>query len=282
MSIENSLIAVNSMVYEDRDPELVFESIKRCGIDWVELAYTHGYVKFDEKKAFSDSEAKRIVSCMKNAGLNTRAVSAHMDIGSKEAIGPFMSRLHFANQIGAKIVITNATNREKISSFLENVVFLSEQASMMNLVIALENPGDGIGSIISSGTVGAQLIAKLNLPNVLLNYDCCNAFSYNKTAIDIEADTRKAIKYSAHLHLKDMERTSDGWAFCAIGEGRIDYNGFIGAYAENEKPVPMSLELPIQMNRCSDYSMCRGKHIPSLADIEKTIIKSREFILSHF
>ena len=132
-------ISVSTVAYDGYEIDVALAEIAKIGIALVEPAYIKGYMIFDET-AFSDAAAKTMVLKLKQHGLKSLAISAHMDSGNAEAQEMLARRIRFAAGIGAKFVITNSTTVERsreLQKVLESNLPLAES---LGIVIALENP----------------------------------------------------------------------------------------------------------------------------------------------
>lgn len=276
-------IAVNLLVFHDEPFSQALNLVVEAQCSIVELAYTSGYAVFDEKEAFTERSAKNISLLLEKRNLSCRSVAAHMDIGSEDAVERFSARLRFSSQVGASIVITNTSTVDRKTEFIHNLRILSDKAGEFGITIALENPGDGKNNLFPNGEVGAALIKELGLPNVRLNYDYSNAMSYSALKLDAERDCSRAIPMSANLHLKDMKRwesgTVHGWDFCAIGAGDHDYDLLLKFAKKTNKQLPMSLELPLHMQRGADFLMHKRNEVHSEEYLISAIRQSVENIL---
>lgn len=266
-------IAVNLLVFRDTPVSQALDQVVESGCSIVELAYTSGYAVFDEKEAFTQQSAKTIRALLEKRDLTCRSVAAHMDLGSENAIERFSARLNFSFQVGATIVITNTSTVDKKAKFIQNLAKLSDEATQLGIIIALENPGDGKNNLFPNGEVGAALIKEIGLPNVRLNYDYSNALSYSAMMLDAAKDCAHAIPMSANLHVKDMKKwekeTSYGWDFCAIGAGDHDYDLLFKVVKETKREIPLSLELPLHMQRGADFLMRKREKL-----------RNREYVIS--
>ncbi len=271
--MQASDIALNLLVFRDTPLSKALNQVVESGCSILELAYTSGYAVFDEYEAFSTQSAKKIRQLLQERGLTSRSVAAHMDLGSTNAIERFSARLRFASEVGASIVITNTSTEDKKKEFVKNLETLSTLAQQLGLIIALENPGDGENNIFPNGEVGAAFIQELGIQHVRLNYDFSNAYSYSAMKLDPLKDCSYAIPFCSSLHVKEMKRlegeSMDGWDFCVIGEGDHDYEVLLKVVKESGKDIPMSLELPLHMQRGSNFLMHKREEI-----------RSDEFIIS--
>lgn len=250
-------IAVNLLVFNTVSLNDALDAVGRTDSRLVELAYTSGYAVFDEASAFTQEASDVIREALGIRGLGCRSVAAHMDLGMEDSIDRFRQRLLFAHRVGATIVISNTSTIDRRPRFEHNIIELSHIASDLGMAIGLENPGDGRGNLLSNGVAGAKLISSLGLANVGLNYDFSNAISYAGMKLDVELDCTSAVEKSINLHLKDLKRQESGlgWDFCPIGEGDHDYVVLFKHVKKHGVSIPMSLELPLHMQRGPDLLM---------------------------
>src|SRR5690606_16963651 len=141
-----------------------------------------------------------------------------------------------AGMLGARFLITNAgsaADRDSIVALLREV---APECRAAGVQIALENPGHGSGSLIGDAADGRQLLSALGLPDVGLNYDVGNVFTYSHERVAPEDDLRGTGPGILHVHLKDVASSAVGWEFTAIGDGSIDYRA---VWAELSRDVPV-------------------------------------------
>ncbi|WP_422479425.1 sugar phosphate isomerase/epimerase family protein [Pleomorphochaeta sp. DL1XJH-081] len=256
-------IAVNLLVFNTVSLDDALDAVGKTDSRLVELAYTSGYAVFDEASAFTKEASDGIREALEIRGLRCRSIAAHMDLGMEDSIDRFRQRLLFAHRVGATIVISNTSTIDRRLRFEHNIIELSHIASDLGMTIGLENPGDGSGNLLSNGVAGAKLISSLGLANVGLNYDFSNAISYAGMKLDIELDCASAVEKSVNLHLKDLKSQESGlgWDFCPIGEGDHDYVVLFKHVKKHGVPIPMSLELPLHMQRGPDLLMKPRTHL---------------------
>lgn len=239
------MVSVSTALFDGYPLEQAVEEIALAGARAVEPAYIRGYVDFDED-AFSEACAARMRAILEAARLPALAVSAHMDLGLPDALAMLERRVRYAAGIGARLVITNAgsaSRRETVLRVLERAIPVCEQSG---IVIALENPGHGEGDILGDGRAGAQFMASVASPFVRLNYDAGNVFTYSTERIQPHADFPAVRDHVAHLHLKDVLSTAEGWRFTAIGDGSVDYASLWPLLPPD---LPAALELPLRLQR---------------------------------
>lgn len=238
-------ISVSTALFDGYPMEQAIEEIGLAGARSVEPAFIRGYVEFDES-AFSDVSAARMRDILQAAGLPALAVSAHLDLGLPEAFEMLARRVRYAAAIRARLLVTNAGSaamRDRIFDVLARIIPVCEQAG---IVLALENPGHGTGDILGDGRMGAALLARFASPSIQMNYDAGNIFTYSRERVSPDADFAFVGDRVAHLHVKDVAASADGWRFTAIGEGVIDYPSLWPLLPAD---LPIGLELPLRLMR---------------------------------
>ena len=198
----DQIISINTLIYQGYDLPTTLREISGLGTMYVELAFTMGYSLGLKEENFSEKNAQRIRGMLSDFGLSTVALAGHMDLGKLDSVTPFKKRMEFAKAVGTRIVHTNACRLSDQNHFFKNIEELSAFAESLDILIALENPGDGEDNLISSGKTGASVIQKIGSDYIRLNYDFGNTFIYSKGKIRPEEDYKVALPFSAHFHLK--------------------------------------------------------------------------------
>jgi len=276
-----TVLAVNTLIFHGYKFEETFAEIHKLGFLYVEPALISSYYPEIDDNYFSQKKhIKQLNSLISANGLRVIAVGAHIDLGEKKAAESFRKRMAFAKGLGAQYIHTNSTENKNYSAFLNNLEKLLPLAESLKLVITLENPGDGENNILDTGEKGAILIKKMGSPYLRLNYDFSNVYSYSKGKIKPENDFKKALPFTAHMHLKEIQAHGKEWRFVAIGQGITDYESIFYYLSQNKILLPMSIELPIRFKRGSDFKIKYDpkSQIPSIAEIRKVLKDSRDFI----
>ncbi|MFK0690677.1 sugar phosphate isomerase/epimerase family protein [Mesorhizobium sp. IMUNJ 23033] len=254
--------------------ELAVEEIAAAGATHVEPAFIRGYVDFDES-IFTDSKASRLRQTAENAGLGINAVSAHLDLSGPDAVDALSRRVAFATGLGASFLITNAgpmMNRAAIRRAIDAVLPRLERA---DIVLALENPGHGSGDLLGSAASGAGFIREIGSPHVRLNHDAGNVFTYSGEILQPAQDIAAAIDIVGHAHLKDVVSTGAGWTFCAVGDGSVGYKPY---WAILPATLPVSIELPLRLERPRRHDPQRLKTPVDIASIRGALRRSLDFV----
>ncbi len=90
------------------------------------------------------------------------------------------------------------------------------------MIIGLENPGNGEDNLFNLAEDGLKLLEQIDSPYVRLNYDAGNTVSHRPGQVDPAKDALVAMPGCGHIHLKDVQRRTDGYYFVPIGEGDVD------------------------------------------------------------
>ncbi|MEF2553598.1 sugar phosphate isomerase/epimerase family protein [Aurantimonas sp. A2-1-M11] len=269
-------VSVSAAPYDGHPLPLVLDSLAACGATHVEPAFIVGYTEPFDETAFAPAEADRYRRAIEASGLGCRVMSSHIDLGNTDAVDVFAGRMGFARDIGASIILTNAARRANSATFEANIAALLPLAEERDLIIALENPGDGSDNLFNLAADGVALVERFASPRLRLNYDAANTASHRPT-VDATADAIAALPASAHMHLKDVRRTAEGWFFQPLGRGDIDMPRLFAALARH-RHLPVSLELPLRLHRGPDARPVRQAAPVALEAIERAVTTSMALI----
>jgi sugar phosphate isomerase/epimerase len=256
----------------------MMKEISQLGAKYVELAFIKTYLPDLKEEDFSKRNAQKIRGMLADFGLSTVALSTHMDIGKEDAVDSFKKRMTFAKEIGARIVITNASTRSQETTFFKNMERLAIFAQLLQLLIGLENPGDGEDHIVDYAKTGALTVQRIGSDFVRLNYDMGNPFIYSKGTLKPEDDFEEAIPWSVHFHLKDVREEETGYFYSEIGKGVIDYKKILQALSKKAPSIPIGIEIPLCLKRGRDFIPWNDFTPVDLAEIRKILKGSLDFV----
>ena len=280
--MNNRIISVSSAPYDGYDFPVVLESLARCGVSHVEPAFIVGYTEPFGEEDFLPEKAIQYLNCLKASGLACYAFSSHIDLGRDDAVDVFTRRMEFAAYLGAKVINTNAAARSNETKFFKNIERLIPLAEQLDLMIGLENPGDGSDNLINVAQDGKVLIDKLNSPYVRLNYDAANTASHRpeggRAGVNPCQDALDAMPWCGHVHIKDLNITSSGYYFMQIGEGEIGCESILEAIIPTLLNV--SIEIPLRLHRDKNAQPVRREKPVPIAEIEAVVSKSVQFVES--
>jgi sugar phosphate isomerase/epimerase len=262
----NNPILISTAAYDGYDLATAFEEIARIGVDLVEVAFIEGYTDPFTEDYFNHENADKITKLLAGHDLKCLSFSSHVDLARDGIVEIFKNRMAFARQLGSKYIVSNAAPLEKKERFMKNIRELGQVATALNMVIVLENPGDGKANVIDSGEACARVVEEIDLESVKINYDFGNLLSHCFEKIRPEEDYKYVRNCAAHYHIKDVASDESGWYFTEIGKGGIDYGRILKDLADLSEPVPVSLEIPLRIRRAPDASPRRA---PQPVDIER-------------
>lgn len=274
----NNLVLISTAAFDGYKVSTAIKEIAAVGADGVELAFIEGYTEPFTEEDFNQEHADEIRSCLVTYNIPCRSFSAHMDLTKENAVEIFKRRMLFARMLGADTIITNAAPVDKKNEFAVNIIQLSQAAKDIGIKIGLENPGDGKANVIDTAQQAGPFIDEMALDSVRLNYDFGNLISHCFENVKPEVDFLYARKQTCHYHLKDVDRRNGCWGFTAIGEGMIDYRQIISAIAHDPRPLPVSLEIPLRLQRAADASPIRADKRVDLDYIRTILKRSMSFV----
>lgn len=273
----NRIISASGAAYDGFRREDMLESIARVGFTHVEPAFIVGYTEPFDESAFVVGEIASWRQALADSGLQCHAMSSHIDLGLDTSVEIFTGRMEFAASIGAKIIATNAANRQYEDRFLHNIDILLRRAEALGIVIALENPGDGSDNLFNTAQDGIALSQRLGSPWLGLNYDAANTASHRPEIADFAGDAVAALPACVHVHIKDVKHTPEGWFFVPVGKGDIDCRRLLAEIAARAD-LPVSIEFPARLHRRADARPVRRENPVQLIEIEAALTVSLEAV----
>ncbi len=262
------MLSVSTAAYDGHPLDVALAELARIGVDRVEPAYIRGYVDFDES-AFSDAAAARFASRLAAHGLTAQAVSAHMTLSGPDASAALARRIAFAAGIGAPVLITNAGPAAEQGAILATIAANIGRLEDAGIRLALENPGHGSGDIFGHAAEGLALLDAIGAPQVGLNYDIGNVWTYNNGRVPLAGDLTCALPHMVHAHLKDIRSDGGDWVFCPLGQGGVGYGAIAAQLARAAPALPLALELPLRLrrpNRGDPERVSDPLPLPAIAD----------------
>jgi sugar phosphate isomerase/epimerase len=274
----NNPILISTAAYDGYDLATAFQEISRIGVDLVEVAFIEGYTDPFTEDYLHDDNAAQITALLAEHNLKCLSFSSHVDLSRDGIVGVFKNRMTFAKKLGSKYIVSNAAPLQNKGQFMENIRELGQTAAGLNMVIVLENPGDGKANVMDSGEPAANLIEEIGQDNVKINYDFGNLLSHCFEKIRPEDDYKFVTNCAVHYHIKDVASDDAGWYFTEIGQGAIDYRTILKELAALSEPVPISLEIPLRIRRAPDASPRRASQPVDLKEIRQVMEKSVDFV----
>ena len=276
----NNPLLISTAAYDGYDLATAFKEISALGVDLVEIAFIQGYTDPFTEDYFKTENAEQILSLLAEFSLKCLSFSSHVDLSQAGIVDIFKNRMAFARRVGSTYIVTNAAPLRNKRLFMQNIQELGHTAERMQMVIVLENPGDGKANVIDSGKPAARIIEEIGLDSVKINYDFGNLLSHCFEKIRPEEDYKFAVGCTAHYHIKDVASDESGWYFTQIGKGSIDYRNILTELAALPEPVPISLEIPLRIRRAPDASPRRAPSPVDLKEIRRVMTGSLNFVKS--
>jgi sugar phosphate isomerase/epimerase len=273
-------IAINTLAFHGYPLDTALEEIARLGT-CVEPVFIAKYDPTLREEYFSESNAQTLRTRLEGLRLKATSMGSHMDLGQPDAVDIFLRRMEFAKAIGAGMILTNASQKPRETVFSRNVETLAAHAEKLDLVIALENPGDGQDQLLGTGTEGVTLLRKLGSDRVRLNYDFSNVFTYSRGNRRPEEELASVLPYVGHLHLKNVKPWEGGWAVCGLEEGVIDYVRLFQQFPALSR-LPMSIELPLRFGYDAEFRFGLRQDLAtlSLSDIRRVLRNSLGYLVA--
>lgn len=271
-------LILSTAAYDGYGLDETLEAIAELGISNVEIAFIHGYTEPFTEDHFNKDNALMTVNLLQKYGLKCPSFSSHMDLSAPGIVQVLRKRMSFAKAIGADTIITNAAPVAKADIFYKNIKELAAYAEEIDLMIGLENPGDGVQNVLHQGSNGEEVITKIGSPNVGVNYDFGNLLSHCFEKVRPETDYLECAKQTVHYHLKDVIEDDNGWAFTPIGQGSIDYATILKEISQRDEYVPVSLEFPVRLRRDKNAQPIREENKIPMDKIQNVLNQSIDFI----
>lgn len=266
-------LSVSTVIYDGYPLEVALESLRRLGVNFVELAYIEGYSNDFDETLFRKSNADQVRQALDAAGISCRALSAHYDLSRPGGDDSLCRRLEFASHVGASMIATVSGPNSRASDFLANLSRAVRVAEELNVAIALENPADDTVATIGNGADAARVVAEFNHPFVRVNYDPGNLLTHSP-GVPPQDDLLPTLPYCMGVHLKDLRTTADGYVHTAMGAGTIAWSEFFDVMASGKEPPLLSVEHPLRMRRDPRGRIILDETIMSLTEIEAILARS--------
>jgi len=232
-----------------------YEGFEKLGIRYIELPAAIG-MSLVVPELMDASDVSRMMSNLQRRNLTPITVMVYADLNREFHVPLVKRRLDFAQEIGAKYIITDATRTPLDDRGLERLYntirHLGDYAGNRDVTICL----DVHGGLTSSGARCLTVMEAVNHPNVRINYDTANIIYHNEEPIDIVEDLKVIVPYVAHMHLKDTSGGYHQWSFPALGDGTINFPGVFQVLDQAGFQGPLSLE--IEGIREQDYSRAQN------------------------
>ena len=273
------IVSISAAPYDGHPLARMLDSLAACGARWVEPAYIVGYTEPFDETAFTVQKACAYEAALRASGIGCVAFSSHIDLGRQDAVEVFRGRMDFAKRVGARVINTNAAARRNEARFYENIAVLAKHAEALDMVIGLENPGDGSDNLLNTAADGPALLHRIDHPRVGLNYDAGNTISHRPKVVPSD-DALQAMPLCLYTHVKDVRVSGEGYFFTPIGEGDIDCAAILAGISKTA--IDCSIEIPLRLYRGADAQPRRSDQPVPIAEIERVIGASLRHVEGFF
>lgn len=253
-----NIISVMSSTYAHYGLEEALEGIRAAGFGYVELATIPGMM---DHVFYDPTDIKKSSKLCEKYGLTILAIGAHERLMKANAVESFKKCIDWASDVGASYITTGAgevKDEKDEERFYMEITQLGNYAKKKNITICLEIHGDWL----NNGRIATEVVEKIGMENVRINYDTANVIFYGNTRP--EEDLINAVNYLGYVHLKDKKGGYKVWDFPPLGEGEIDFKKIFGILKEYRGPMSVEIEFD-------------GKRHP-LSEINDALRKSYKFL----
>jgi L-ribulose-5-phosphate 3-epimerase len=249
MSREPDLVAATTTCFLGLDPWVALECLQSARIRYVELpAYPARQTVEWRQTTFSPETlgpngTQRLRERLAEMDLTPITVGAYASVLEPDDFQPLLTRIDFAQQLGASFVIIDAAGDEPEGAAEWDRIgnlgrFLGDYAQEHDVRLAFEiHEG-----LTHSGAAARRLLDVIDHAAVGVNYDTGNAVFYND-AVDPVADLETIVDRVIHVHLKDTSGGRGDWAFGPLGTGHVDLPKIVDTLKSHGFRGPFSLEV---------------------------------------
>jgi sugar phosphate isomerase/epimerase len=271
------IISISAAPYDGFEFPAMLDSIASCGAQYVEPAFIVGYTEPFDESSFRLSNLPKYTPWLKQSGLQCFAFSSHIDLGKSDSDEIFARRMDFARELGVKVINTNAAHRTNADGFFRNIQLLAAHAQRLEMIIGLENPGNGEDNLFNLAEDGLRLLEQIGSPHVQLNYDAGNTVSHRPGQVDPAQDALVALPGCGHVHIKDVQTRTDGYYFVPIGDGDVDCSMILQSI-KDRPDLNLAIEIPLRFHRNSAGQPCRNNSPVKISEIESVLRKSLDYV----
>jgi L-ribulose-5-phosphate 3-epimerase len=240
------IILGSPMCFGGFDLWVGYRYLQRTGIRHIEVPALPMRLaaKFDLTTFAPESMDERDLAMLKERfekmGFTPVTVAAFCDLLDASQTEALRRRIDFAESLGARYVITDATGegREERRKVINALRWMGDYAGEREIRIALETHEGPT----RNGKMAREFLAEVNHPQVGLNYDTGNIYYYNDD-LDPAKDIKEIGDKVVHVHLKDTLGGKGEWRFCALGDGRVKFPAIIETLKSAGFNGPYGLEI---------------------------------------
>ena len=236
-----NIVGVVTTTYPNYGLEDALRGISKAGFKYVELTSAPAFFTHIDPNPedMTDQDANNVLALCKKYGLIVHCVAGHTRLMKENAVKNFKKVIDAAKAFGAAHVTTDTgeVNDEKDKEkFYSDMQEIADYAQKKGVTVCLEMHGNWL----NNGLIGAQIIEKIDHPNIRLNYDTANVMFYG--GVKSEDDLVNALPYLGFLHLKERAGGLKEWKFPAPGEGNLDFEKIFDLIKDYKGPISVEIE----------------------------------------
>lgn len=240
--------------------DVALAHLAALGFDGVELTVIPGYST--ELNSLNKSERRRILKLLHKHGLDLPAIAGHTSLMEEDASvhAANLERLKatidlavdWAGAEGPPAIDTTAGSQpdaweSRKALLVERTQELAAYAQARGVMIAME---PHVGSIIDTPQKMVELIERVGLPNVKVNFDISH---FNVMGYSIEESVSTLAPHAVHTHVKDEIGLAPNHQFLIPGEGVFDYVTYLKAMERHGYTGYISAEVSVMVQRRPAY-----------------------------
>jgi L-ribulose-5-phosphate 3-epimerase len=234
-------IGVVTSTYPNFKTDDALAGISAASFRYVELASAPSYFEhvLPRPESATEDDARKTVQLCKSYSLEISCIAGHTRLLKENGTENFLRVLDYAEKAGVPFVTTDVgeiKKEEDKKSFFKEIERIGDYARTKKVTVCLEMHG----AWCNNGKTGAEIIKKVNHPNVRLNYDSGNVMLYGR--VRPEDDIQHALPYMAFMHLKDDGGALGEWNFPALGDGNIDLDAILKSLKDYTGPISVEIE----------------------------------------
>jgi len=256
-------IGVVTSTYPNYNADEAMAGISAASFKYIELASAPDYFEhiIPRPEVATNTDVQNLLKKCESYNLELYCIAGHTRLLTENGVANFKSVLDYANAAEVSFVTTDVGEikvEEDKRRFYKDIAQIADYAQSKNVTVCLEMHG----SWCNNGKTGAEIIQKVNHPNIRLNYDIANVSLYGGVwAVD---DMKYALPYMSFMHIKEVGSELKKWDFPALGEGVVDFNRILELIKDYTGPISLEIEFD-------------GKE-RSLEEINKAVMKSYSFL----
>ena len=234
-------IGVVTSTYPNYNADEAMAGISAASFKYVELASAPAYFNhiLPLPEEATEADVRNLLNKCKGYGLELYCIAGHTRLLTENGVADFKTVLDYANMAAVRFVTTDVGEikvEDDKQRFYRDIAEIADYAQSKNVTVCLEMHG----SWCNNGKTGAEIIQKVNHPNVRLNYDTANVSLYGGVwAVD---DMQYALPYMGFMHIKEVGGELKEWNFPALGDGKVDFDKIRELIKDYTGPISVEIE----------------------------------------